>query len=116
MQGDDDIAATGLSGFQNEKPDDADAKIIEAEQQLFTRLEPVLDVLNSIVDERIKKIADIHTLIIGAVEHQADPNKVVIELRARSLHLDFLEQLRSQINNVQQTIEEIRNDAAKNRP
>lgn len=105
--GDDDMVS-GMSGFGNELPAQDDKDAADEERIAFTRLAPALEFLNNVVDEQVDQITDIRSLVVGNPDQQPDKDKVMIELRARELHLDFLEKFRARIQNVQNTIEEIR--------
>lgn len=105
--GEDDMVS-GISSFGNEAPAADDTEAVQKERDIFRRLEPVLELLNNVIAEHYDEVTSIKTLIIGPPDAQPDPQKVLIELRARELHLDFLEKFKSRIQNTQNTIEELR--------
>jgi hypothetical protein len=111
--GDDDLAATGLSSFGNEQPARDDREAVEAEQETFNRLDPVLEQLATIIEAARAEAVSIEHLMIGGVDEQPDMQKVLIELRARSLYLEFIKQFESRITNTRQTLDEIRENAKK---
>jgi hypothetical protein len=112
-RGDDDMVS-GMpgSGFTASEATAADDQAaIDKETAIFSRLEPVLEFLNNTIDEEVEAVSNIKSLIIKSVANTAMPAEedVRVELRARSMHLDFLEKFRARIKNTQNTIEELRN-------